>query len=598
MKEEIVLRLATQKMKLGDVPIPDVDESIKDLLADPKFPFRTKEEIPFIRMFSVQEKAVTKGLQYGQIRHWISTTAIDTYGEVMLPKGAETKYYKKNPMVLWSHDYREPENVMGRNIEMDAYDKGIVSLTQFAMTEPKASQVYRLYQGDYLRAWSVGFIPLKGKKPNGDKESGKSVIIIGSRPDPTKVSYIHTKWRLLEYSAVAVPANPDALTITVAKSLNIDEGLIGDLQLVADKATHEAGKKAVIDLGGGKKDDPEEKERKKKEADEIETKTEEAEKTLKAFAKMVGYQGELDYLSHVKSDCGWEMMSTVGKPKGERIFYRLPNLPWREKSENFECPFCDDEGNLLSLADFEWDSAEEVDPETFRKEYEKGVPCEVDEEMRPYPNEHACRLRNPGDFQKGSFRRYSRTTDGKTYGVIAGRLKGKTKMTEQSFRYPKDSWEVGSARSHCKSHNGILFEPASGKVTMTQELYEGIREELLGLKDEIAAVRSGKVLSAKNLQTLNETVTEMNEAATSLTAASKRLRSLIDSVKAKPEGPEEDEAGGKSVLTLAEEKKDEGKKSVITLRSDEIPAEELTQNFDYKGLAQKIILQLKKLGNS
>lgn len=80
--------------------------------------------------------------------------------------------------------------------------------------------------------------------------------------------------------------------------------------------------------------------------------------------------------------------------------------------------------------------------------------------QKPYPNEHACRKRNPGDFQEGSFRRMSREHDGKKYGVIMGRLKGETTLTEQSYRYPKDVWTVASAKAHCKSHQGILFEPA------------------------------------------------------------------------------------------------------------------------------------------
>ncbi len=80
----------------------------------------------------------------------------------------------------------------------------------------------------------------------------------------------------------------------------------------------------------------------------------------------------------------------------------------------------------------------------------------------PYPNEHACRLRDPDDFQQDSFRRTSRESDGKRYDVIMGRLEGEDTMTEQAYRYPKDIWTEAEARAHCKAHQGILFEPASG----------------------------------------------------------------------------------------------------------------------------------------
>lgn len=79
----------------------------------------------------------------------------------------------------------------------------------------------------------------------------------------------------------------------------------------------------------------------------------------------------------------------------------------------------------------------------------------------PFPNEHACRVRSPGEFQKGSFRRISRKADGKTLDIIIGRLKGKTTTTTQAFRYPKDEWTVAQARKHCTDNDGKLFEPAT-----------------------------------------------------------------------------------------------------------------------------------------
>lgn len=79
---------------------------------------------------------------------------------------------------------------------------------------------------------------------------------------------------------------------------------------------------------------------------------------------------------------------------------------------------------------------------------------------KPYPNEHACRLRQPGDFQEGSFRRTTRKHEGKEYSVIMGKLTGEDTMTEQAYRYPKDTWEAGEASTHCKAHDGS-FEAAS-----------------------------------------------------------------------------------------------------------------------------------------
>jgi len=83
----------------------------------------------------------------------------------------------------------------------------------------------------------------------------------------------------------------------------------------------------------------------------------------------------------------------------------------------------------------------------------------------PYPNEHACRVREPGEFAEGSFRRISRTADGKRLDIIIGKLKGKTTTTTQAFRYPKGIWSASEARKHCRAHDGKTFEPATGKTS-------------------------------------------------------------------------------------------------------------------------------------
>jgi HK97 family phage prohead protease len=91
---------------------------------------------------------------------------------------------------------------------------------------------------------------------------------------------------------------------------------------------------------------------------------------------------------------------------------------------------------------------------------------------KPYPNEHACRLRDPADFQEDSFRRVSRKHDGKEYHVIMGRLEGEDTMTEQAYRYSIDVWEADEARAHCADHNG-RFAAATGKQDIGTLKFQG-----------------------------------------------------------------------------------------------------------------------------
>ena len=105
----------------------------------------------------------------------------------------------------------------------------------------------------------------------------------------------------------------------------------------------------------------------------------------------------------------------------------------------------------------------------------------------PYENEHACRLQDPNKFKEGSFRRTTRKHKGKEYGVIMGKLKGETNMTEQAYRYNKEVWTASEAKSHCKEHDGT-FEAAkkekdSTDITKNQILPEGVERRILTLED-------------------------------------------------------------------------------------------------------------------
>ncbi len=85
-------------------------------------------------------------------------------------------------------------------------------------------------------------------------------------------------------------------------------------------------------------------------------------------------------------------------------------------------------------------------------------------ETKPYPNEHACRLADPGKFiriRPGE----DRTHNGKKYRVLYGFLKGGG-SEDQAYRYPKETWTEAEARAHCKDHKGS-FEAATKPKELT-----------------------------------------------------------------------------------------------------------------------------------
>lgn len=122
---------------------------------------------------------------------FISTISPDRYDEIVMPEGVDTKDYEKNPVVLLNHTSPLP---IGKNLWIKKEVTGIKAKTQFADTE-LANDVMKLYKGGFMRAFSIGFKPIK---VDFDEKKRK----------------IFTQSELYEYSAVTIPANQDALMLS------------------------------------------------------------------------------------------------------------------------------------------------------------------------------------------------------------------------------------------------------------------------------------------------------------------------------------------------------------------------------------------------
>jgi len=149
----------------------------------------------------------------------INTDTVDRDGEVLLPKGANLENFMKNPVVLWAHDYYDTP--IARALWIKKGRGRITAKAKFADTD-KAEEVYQLYKGGFLNAFSVGFDPGSPREPKPEE--------IKANPDWANARRIYETWELLEFSAVPVPANPDALVIAVkSKDLNLSKQTRGEL---------------------------------------------------------------------------------------------------------------------------------------------------------------------------------------------------------------------------------------------------------------------------------------------------------------------------------------------------------------------------------
>ena len=112
-------------------------------------------------------------------------------------------FFPKNPVVLWAHN--SWETPIAKVIKINQKVKQVEATVQFADTK-KANEVFELYAGGFLHAWSIGFFP--------SKDPGDTVV---RRAEPDEGGYqrflgfLFKNAELVELSSVPVPSNPGAL---------------------------------------------------------------------------------------------------------------------------------------------------------------------------------------------------------------------------------------------------------------------------------------------------------------------------------------------------------------------------------------------------
>lgn len=158
-----------------------------------------------------------------------STEDQDRDGEVVLVDAWDLKNYKKNPVILAMHDYRQP--AIARAKKIIKVDKKLQFLIEF----PKegvydVSDVYRkLYKGGFMNASSVGFWPKAWEDGDGKKTPYRTF----------------KETELLELSLVTVPSNFNAL----AEQRGIKEALAKGVLTEKDVAILKAYIKNVFKGG-------------------------------------------------------------------------------------------------------------------------------------------------------------------------------------------------------------------------------------------------------------------------------------------------------------------------------------------------------------
>ena len=168
---------------------------------------------------TITAKAVDEGKRI--LKFSITDETSDRSNDVIEARGGDMENYLKNPVVLFAHNHKNLTVAKTIGLELNQARNRWEATVQFPKPEEISSTpsnpaehvkfidtLYLMYKGGYINAVSVGIIP---KEFSARTETGKEG---GNRI---------TKWELLEFSAVPVPDNPNALRLarmaTLEKSI-------------------------------------------------------------------------------------------------------------------------------------------------------------------------------------------------------------------------------------------------------------------------------------------------------------------------------------------------------------------------------------------
>jgi hypothetical protein len=141
------------------------------------------------------------------VTHVVSTGALDRSNRMVEPAGWKLAKFRSNPVVMADHNYTL-ENIIGRSLSTKIEGDALVSTTEFA-AEGLGNVAFRLVQAGLANSWSVGWIGLKSHMIGEHDDCPACTAAVKRKKIDYGTHYVEQE--LLEYSLVAIPANPEAV---------------------------------------------------------------------------------------------------------------------------------------------------------------------------------------------------------------------------------------------------------------------------------------------------------------------------------------------------------------------------------------------------
>lgn len=181
-----------------------------------------------IRALNVEARIVSEA--DGTVDYVASDATLDSYNEIVDPRGWKFTHFAKNSPFVDSHDYWTIEKLLGKVTEFRVEGPQLIERVQWAkdVAENKLAQLgWKMTTGGFLKAVSVGFFAVKSLW-SGTKEFAEAASAMGLGVELAgQCRRIFVEQEQIELSACIIGANPNAL----AKAYG--QGCVKDADLAA-----------------------------------------------------------------------------------------------------------------------------------------------------------------------------------------------------------------------------------------------------------------------------------------------------------------------------------------------------------------------------
>lgn len=160
-----------------------------------------KKRVLLQRGVHLREVIAAPDMGEGIVQFIAATEGVKRDGNTLLNSGWEFNNFSKNPVFLFQHDYSQLP--IGQHVQWKvdgpAGNQVLRVWSRFVTADiyPFAERVRMMYEKGFLRAVSIGWIPLEYEPVRN--------------ADEIQTGWLFKRNELLEVSAVSVPADPDAI---------------------------------------------------------------------------------------------------------------------------------------------------------------------------------------------------------------------------------------------------------------------------------------------------------------------------------------------------------------------------------------------------